>query len=139
MRCYAVLSLAFLTLAACSKPADPAGSSGDKFADLDAQIVAWRTAIEAQSPLCKEKQDGKGCQDFAVACKRERELTPEDQARGVTAKLVAAMQFNSRGADGRPGSAVAEFTKTSKGWTRAETMTVNMATCDAAPTQAPAS
>jgi hypothetical protein len=135
LRRYAILPLALLALAACSKPAEPAA---DKFADFEPQIVAWRDAIEAESPLCKAKQDGKGCQDFAVACKRERELTAEDQARGVTAKLVAAMNFNARGPDGRPGSAVAEFTKTGKGWTRAETMAVNMATCEAAPAQAPA-
>jgi hypothetical protein len=126
------LPLLLLTLAACSKAENPTGEEG-KFAGLEPQIVAWRDAIEAESPHCKVKAEGgKGCQDFAVACKRERAITPEEQARGVTAKLVAAVTFNSRAADAKPGSAFAEFTRANGAWTRTETGPVNMGTCEAA-------
>ena len=129
MRPYLALSL--LVVAACSPEAPADGA--DKFAGLDPQIVAWRGAIEAESPVCQTKQDGKGCQDFAVACKRERPISAEEQARGVTAKLVAAMTFASRAADNQAGSAFAEFVKTKGVWTRAETEPVNVSTCEAAP------
>lgn len=134
MRRYAVLSLAVLGLAACSQPAEQAASEGeDKFAGFEPQLVAWRAAIEAESPVCSQKTDGKGCQDFAVACKRERLVGADEAARGVTAKIVAAMTFQSRAADARAGSAIAEFSKAGGTWTRVEADPVNLATCQAAP------
>ena len=131
---YAVLTLALLVLGACSQQAgDTASADQGKFAGLEPQIVAWRTAIEAESPVCTAKTDSRGCQGFAVTCKRERPVTPEEAAHGVSARLVAAMTYSSRAADARPGSAVAEFTRTNGAWSRAPAEAVNMATCEAAP------
>lgn len=126
----AVLSLALL--GACSSGGDAASGGSDedpRFAGLDQQILAWRTDIEASNPACATKTDGAGCESFQVTCKAERTITPEDQAKGVTAKLVAAMTFTGKGVDGKPGSAFAEFAKTGDTWTRAETSSVNLTTC----------
>lgn len=133
MRVHALLPLALLALAGCSPAGDPAPAEAGKFAGLKPELAAWRTAIEAESPVCRAKTDGRGCQDFAVACKRERPITADEQAHGVTAKLVAAMTFQSRGADGKPGSAFAEFAKADGAWIRHPAEAVNVATCEAAP------
>lgn len=122
---------ATLLLAACGSGAGDAGSS-DPYAGLDAQVLAWRTEIEANHPACATKVEGKGCEAFEVTCKGAQEVTPEDNARGVTARVVAAMRFNGRTADGssgKPGSAFAEFSKAGGQWTRAEAKPVNMSTC----------
>jgi hypothetical protein len=131
----AALAFAALALAACS-PGGGATKSGEdaRFAGLDAQILAWRADIETSSPLCAAKVKGKGCEAFEVACKAERTITPQEQARGVNAKLVAAMTFAATtpdGAGGKPGSAFAEFSKTGETWTRTETAPVNLSTCAA--------
>lgn len=126
----AILSLA--VLGACSSGGDAASSgSGEdpRFAGLDQQILAWRTDIEASNPACATKTDGTGCESFQVTCKAERTITPEEQAKGVTAKLVAAMTFTGKGVDGKPGSAFAEFAKAGETWTRTETSSVNLSTC----------
>lgn len=126
----AILSLA--VLGACSSGGDTAASgSGEdpRFAGLDQQILAWRTDIEAANPVCATKTDGAGCESFQVTCKAERTITPEDQAKGVTAKLVAAMTFTGKGVDGKPGSAFAEFAKAGDTWTRTETGSVNLTSC----------
>ncbi|HEY8615164.1 hypothetical protein [Phenylobacterium sp.] len=118
-------------LGACSngggEAASPAGD--DRFAGLDQEILAWRTDIEAGNPVCSKKVDGAGCEGFQVTCKAERTITPDDQAKGVTAKLVAAMTFSGKGAEGRPGSAFAEFSRANGAWTRSETSSVNLTTC----------
>jgi hypothetical protein len=130
----AVLAVSLGALGACSQSdGQSAADANDKFAGLEPQLVAWRAEIEAQSPVCQVKTDGKGCQDFAVACKREVEVAPEEAARGVTARLVAAMTYSSKAADARPGSAVAEFTRTNGAWSHKDADAVNMATCQAAP------
>ncbi|WP_334161542.1 hypothetical protein [Phenylobacterium sp.] len=126
----AILSLT--VLGACSGGGDTAASgSGEdpRFAGLDQQILAWRTDIEASNPACATKTDGAGCESFQVTCKAERTITPEEQARGVTAKLVAAMTFTGKGVDGKPGSAFAEFAKAGDAWTRTETGSVNLSSC----------
>lgn len=126
----AILSLA--VLGACSGGGDAAtsGAAEDpRFAGLDQQILAWRTEIEASNPACATKTDGAGCESFQVTCKAERTITPEDQGKGVTAKLVAAMTFTGKGVDGKPGSAFAEFAKAGETWTRTETSSVNLTTC----------
>lgn len=134
MRTTATLVLATFVLAACGQsPAGSAASSNEdpRFAGLDAQIAAWRPEIEKSNAACA-KAEGTGCQDFQVACKAEREITPAEQAKGVTAKLVAAMTFNSQGAtpdDLKPGSAFAEFAKAGDAWTRVEAQPVNLQTC----------
>jgi hypothetical protein len=133
LRALVPLFLATLALAACGERPAASGQSNEdpRFAGLEQQIAAWRPEIEKTNAACA-KDGGKGCQDFQVACKAEREITAAEQARGVTAKLVAAMTFNSQGAtpeDLKPGSAFAEFTRAGETWTRVETPPVNLATC----------
>lgn len=130
--CAALPFLAVLALSACSPAAAPKSDEDPRFAGLDAQILAWKNDIEKDSTLCAAKVDGKGCESFEVACKAERTITPEEQARGVTAKLVGAFTFATRnpdGSNGKPGSAFAEFSKAGEAWTRTETGAVNLSTC----------
>ena len=117
-------------LGACSPAANKAGSD-DPNAGLDAQILDWRTALEATHPACAGKVDGKGCDSFQVTCKAMQEITPDEKAKGITAQIVASMSFNGRGADGagRPGSAFALFSKAGGVWTRVESPPINMSTC----------
>lgn len=124
-----ILSLLIaLALAACAPGGTSKPEEDPRFAGLEAEILNWRADLEKTDPVCKS---GGGCQDYEVACKGERPLTPQDQAKGVTAKVVAAMTFNPKSAGGRPGSASAEFTRTQGGWTRSETNPVNLSTCAA--------
>lgn len=126
----AALAAIFL-LSACSSGGDTAASS-DPTAGLDAQILAWRNDVEASHPACTTKIEGKGCEAFEVTCKGLQDLTPEEQAQGIAAQVVAAMRFAGRTADGstgKSGSAFAEFTKANGQWTRAETKPVNLSTC----------
>lgn len=124
-------SLCGLLLAACSEgggKTDP----GDPYAGLDREIVAWHTALEAESPVCQAKVEGHGCESFEVMCKAMQEITPDETAKGVTHQVVAAMTFNARSADGssgKAGSAFALFSKAGGQWTRTEAMPVNMRTC----------
>lgn len=122
---------AILLLSACSSGGDTAESS-DPTAGLDAQILAWRNDVEANHPACTTKIEGKGCEAFEVTCKGLQDLTPEEQAQGVAAQVVAAMRFSGRTADGstgKSGSAFAEFTKTNGQWARTEAKPVNLSTC----------
>jgi len=126
-----VLMLAGLAVAGCGESGD-AGAAADPYAGMDKQILAWRSDIEATHVACKTKVEGQGCESFQVTCKAAREITPEEQAKGVTAQLVAAMNFNARnpdGSTGKPGSAFAEFTKAGGDWTRREAEPVNLSTC----------
>jgi hypothetical protein len=123
------LILGALVLAGCSQGG---GDPNDPYAGLDAEILKWRTEIEGEHVACKTKVQGKGCESFQVTCKALREITADEQAKGVTAQLVAAMNFNGRnpdGSTGKPGSAFAEFTKTAAGWARKEAEPVNLSTC----------
>lgn len=118
----------FLLLAACGQGA----TSDDPYAGMDAQILAWREDIEASHSACAAKVDGKGCEDFEVTCKGAQEVTPDDEAAGVTARVVAAMRFNTRtegGGSGKPGSAFAQFSRVRGEWTRTEAEPVNMTSC----------
>jgi len=122
---------AVLVLSACS-PGGDAASSSDPNAGLDAEILAWRNDLEASHPACATKVEGKGCEAFEVTCKGLQELTPEEQAKGITTQVVAAIRFSGRMADGstgKPGSAFAEFSKTDGQWTRTEAKPVNLSTC----------
>lgn len=123
------LLAAALTLAACSPPGATStkADADPKFAGLDQQLLAWRADLEKTNPVCAA---AKGCQDYDVACKGERPLTPSDQAKGIAAKVVVAMTFNPKGAESaKPGSAFAEFTKAGNGWMRTETAAVNLSSC----------
>jgi hypothetical protein len=128
----AALALVLLGLAACSGSGEAAGDSSDPYAGLDPQIQAWRTSLEASHPACAAKVEGKGCEAFAVTCKGARDISPDEQAKGVQAKIVAAMTFTGRrpdGSSGDPGSAFAEFVKTGGQWTRTEAKPVNLTSC----------
>lgn len=127
---HALPLLAALLLTACGQAAPGAGAAkpaeDPKFAGLDAQILQWRGEIDKTNPTCKAG----GCSDYDVACKAEGALTADDTAKGATAKVIAAITFNSKAdPNARPGSAFATFTKTASGWTHAETKPVNLSTC----------
>ena len=122
--------VAALLLAGCGQAG---GSSAQgPYGGLDAEILAWRNDLESHHVACQAKVEGKGCESFEVTCKAAQEIGPDEIAKGVTAKVVAAMRFNGRAADGstgKPGSAFALFTKHGHTWARTEAMPVNMTTC----------
>lgn len=123
-------SLAALLLTACSQ--SEAAKSNDPYAGLSDEILTWRTSIEGSHPACATKVEGKGCTDFQVMCKAAQAITPDETAHGVTAKVVAAMTFAGRQADGstgKSGSSFATFSKAGDAWTRAEARPVNMSSC----------
>jgi hypothetical protein len=125
---------AVLLLTACSQAGANAGKPADLNASLEPEILKWRTGIEATHPACRSKVGGKGCEGFEVTCKGAENLTAADQSKGVTAKIVAAMNFSGRmpdGSTGKGGSAFAEFTNAGGTWTRTEAKPVNPTTCAA--------
>lgn len=128
----ALLLLAACSLTACSQGGGAKSGSSDPYAGLDTEIVAWRTAMEGSHPACATKVEGKGCQDFQVMCKAAQDITPEETAKGVTAKVVSALTFAGRnpdGSTGKSGSSFAFFSKTGDAWTRTESPPVNLSTC----------
>jgi hypothetical protein len=123
--------VALLILGGCNQAAKTGGGA-DKFAGLDGEILKWRSQIIAADPLCKSQAEGQKCESFEVSCKAERTVTPDDQAKGITARVVTAMSWNGFDAKfqhAQSGSRTAEFVKSSSGWTRAEHAPVNMGTC----------
>ena len=122
---------ALLILGGCSQ-ATQSDKPGDKFAGLDTEILTWRTQIIAADPLCKSPVEGQKCQSFEVACKAERTVTPADQAKGVTARVVTAMTWEGwdpKLKQAQAGSRAVEFVKTAAGWTRVDHAPVNMSSC----------
>jgi hypothetical protein len=129
MRPAAVLA-ALLMLGACSQPDKTAGT--DKFAGLDKEILTWRQDILKSDKLCQSQAEGQKCEGFEVTCKAERTITPDETARGVSAKVVAALNFS--GFDQtfkqpQTGQATALFTNTKGAWSRAVHTSVNPNTC----------
>ncbi|HEX7887345.1 MAG TPA: hypothetical protein VF474_15320 [Phenylobacterium sp.] len=125
-------ALLALSLAACGPAGGAKSGSSDPYAGLDTEILAWRTSIEADHPACSSKVEGKGCQDFQVMCKAAQDIGADEAAKGVKAKVVAAMTFAGRNADGstgKSGSSFAVFSKAADQWTRGEAKPVNMTTC----------
>lgn len=125
---FAGLGLGLVLLTGCGK-----GSSNDAspYAGLDDAIRAWKTDVSAADPSCRRAPAGAKCESFEVSCKAQRTITPDDQARGVTAKLVAHMSwsgYDERGA-AQPDSAASLFTKANGAWTRADAKPVNPETC----------
>ena len=123
---------ALLILGGCGQAGQSGSKAGDKFAGLDAEILKWRTEIIAADPLCKSQVADQKCESFEVACKAERTITPADQAKGISARVVAAMTwsgFDPKFQHAQSGSRTAEFSKTGSGWTRAEHAPVNMTSC----------
>lgn len=123
---------ALLILGACSPAATTSGKSDDKFAGLDGEILGWRKDIIASDKLCKSTVADQKCAKFEVACKAERDITPAQQAQGVTALVVAMITFDGFDTNfkqAQSGTKAAEFTKTAKGWTRADHGPVYMQNC----------
>jgi hypothetical protein len=86
----------------------------------------------ASDPLCKSQVADQKCESFEVACKAERTLNAEDQAKGVTARVVAAITFSGfdpKFQHAQSGVQAAEFAKSGAGWTRAAHKPINMSTC----------
>lgn len=128
MKVFAGLALGFLLLGGCSgrnaAPSDP-------YAGLDEAIRAWKTDLAATAITCRQAPAGEKCDTFEVACKAQRTITSEDQAKGVTAKLVADMSwsgFDDKGAP-QPAQASALFEKAGGTWTRLPAKPVNPDTC----------
>lgn len=124
----AAATLGLLLLGGCS--AKPKGAA-DPYAGLDAAILAWKADLTTSHPACRTKAPDQKCEAFEVACKAQRIITQEEQAKGVTAKLIADMTwsgFDEKGM-GQPVAATAEFSKTAGTWSRREARPVNPATC----------
>jgi hypothetical protein len=125
----AVLIAGLLVLGGCS--GKTGGASGDPYAGLDDAIRAWKTEIAASDASCARAPAGSKCEMFEVSCKAQRTITPDDQAKGISAKLVADMSwsgFDDKGAP-TPDSAAALFTKANGAWSRVPTKPVNPETC----------
>ena len=129
---------AFLILVGALAGCSPSGSTGSggadqgKFAGFDQEETKWRQDILASDPLCKSQAEGEKCQGFEVTCKAERNLTPQDQTNGVTARVVAAMTWNGfdpKFKHAQNGMRVAEFAKGASGWMRSEHKPVNPQSC----------
>lgn len=129
----ATAALGVLVLSACSSgEGGSTAASSDPYAGFDAQIPAWRTEVENTHEACAVKNNGKGCEAFEVTCKGAKDLTAEDTAKGVTARVVAAMRFSSTSADGstgKPATAYADFAKAGETWTRTVADPVSPTTC----------
>ena len=122
--------VALLMLGACSQADKSTG--GDKFAGLDGQILSWRQEILKSDKLCQSQAEGQKCEGFEVTCKAERTITPDEQAKGVTAKVVAALNWNGfdpKFKQAQTGQATALFTNTKGAWARTEHTSVNPSTC----------
>ena len=124
---------ALLILGGCDQGGQSTGRAApDRFAGLDTEILNWRLQILGADPLCKSPVAAQKCQSFEVACKAERTVTPEEQARGITAHVVAAMTFEGydpKLRQAQSGARTVEFTRAANGWTRAEHPPVNTSSC----------
>lgn len=121
-----------LVLGGCQQGGSAAGQGDDKYAGLDAAIRTWHASVKETDTQCANKPEAQACNSFEVACKGDRPLNPDDQAKGITAKVVAAMSWQAWSAETseyRPASGVAEFTKVQGEWRRADAAPVNLATC----------
>ena len=117
-------------LGACGQADKPAAN--DKFAGLDKEILTWRQDILKADKLCQSQAEGQKCEGFEVSCKAERTITPDETARGVTAKVVAALNFSGfdqKFQQPQTGQATALFTNTKGAWSRVEHTSVNPNTC----------
>jgi hypothetical protein len=131
-RISAAAALAVLILGGCGGPQKGAADAAGQFAGLDGEILKWRAEIVKEGRLCQSQAEGQKCNAFEVACKAERTVTAADQAKGVTARVVAAIDWNGwdpKLKQAQAGSEVAEFTKTGPAWTRTVHRPVNMSTC----------
>ena len=122
---------ALMMLGACSQAEKPAAAAG-KFAGLDGEILTWRKEILKSDKLCQSQVDGQKCEGFEVVCKAERTVTADDQAKGVTVKVVAALNWNGfdpKFKQAQTGSATVLFTRIKGAWSRLDHPPVNLSTC----------
>lgn len=127
----AILAVAMLGLAAC-QGGEKAAGGGDPNAGLDVAIRSWHADLKSNDPQCKGRADGEQCRAFEVACKGLREVSPEEAAGGMSAKIGAAIgweAWDSVRSEYRPTSATAEFQKVGGEWKRVATGPVNLSTC----------
>jgi hypothetical protein len=123
---------ALLILGGCSPQAGGETAANDPYAGLDGEILKWRTEIVNNDALCQSRVEGQACESFEISCKAQLAITPKDQAAGVTAKLVAALNWNGfdpATKQTQPVVRSAEFRKAGGVWTRAEHTPVNPSTC----------
>lgn len=130
----AALMTSMAILGGCGQGGQSPAGGGEqgKFAGLDGEILNWRKAIIASDPLCESQAEGEKCENFEVACKAERTVTPDDQSKGITARVVASITWNgfdSKFKHAQNGTRAAEFAKGPSGWTRTDHRPVNMSTC----------
>lgn len=129
----AILAAATLGLTACGDSAgQQQAQGGDKYAGLDTAIRAWHGEIKSENDECKGKAEGEQCRAFEVSCKGEREVAPDEAAKGMQAKVAVAMGWEGWDAarsEYRQSTAVAEFQKVSGEWKRTPTGPVNLSTC----------
>ena len=121
---------ALMMLGACSQAEKAA--PGDKFAGLDKEILTWRQEILKSDKLCQSQAEGQKCEGFEVTCKAERTITPDETAKGVSAKVVAALNFSGfdqKFQQPQTGQATSLFTNTKGAWSRTEHTSVNPHTC----------
>lgn len=129
-----VIVVAALGLAACQPGQKSASGAqgGDPYAGLDGAIKTWHAEIKDTDAQCKDRPDDQKCQGFAVACKGEREITPDEAAAGMTAKVAVAMgweNWDPQRSEYRSASNTAEFQKVGGEWKRLATGPVNLSTC----------
>lgn len=123
------LALGLILIAGCS--GRPNGAAGDPYAGLQDAIRAWKNDVTATDRSCKSKDPAQKCEMFDISCKAQRVITPDEQASGVSAKLVAEMTwsgFDDKGAS-QPASAAALFEKTKGIWSRSPYKSVNPESC----------
>jgi len=92
----AALIVPVMILSACGPSGQPAGGSGGaqgKFAGLDGEILTWRKAIIASDPLCRRPGGGREVRRLRRRLQAERTITADDQAKGITARVVAVITW----------------------------------------------
>jgi hypothetical protein len=129
----AILAFAAVLLLCACQPKAAEGQAGEtRFAGLDQAILDWRNDIRQAQAACREGGPGAGCQNFAVACKAERAVAAKEQARGVSAKVVAGMSWDAwdpARAESLPEAGFVQFTKVGGTWSRSGPLRGDLATC----------
>lgn len=129
-----------LGLSACGQAggeaAKTAGADEGKFGGLEAAIHTWKADLVASHPACavKTPEGDPGCVSFEVACKAEAVISPEEQAKGVSARVTSGMRWqrwDAKRAEYLPDSQFAVFSKTAATWTRQDAKGGDPAACKA--------
>jgi hypothetical protein len=129
MKVFSALAIGALLLAGCSGKQQAASS--DPYAGLSDEILKWKTELAASDVSCKQAPAGQKCSMFEVSCKGSRPVAADEQAKGVTAKVVTDLTwsgFDDKGRDQTAGAA-ALFTRQNGAWTRSPAKPVNPETC----------